>query len=140
MKIEEEMRQANEVATMDRIYREFWEQWNIEHGYIKKPTEKQKEAARIVIKTAQEYNINTKKVLAVVACESNFNKDAINYNDGGPGKHSVGAYQFQKSTFDSWSKKMGQELDYYSITDQSKVASYMIANGQIHQWSCARMI
>lgn len=87
------------------------------------PTSKHKEVAKKIVK-----------------CESSNNPNAINYNDGGKGKHSVGAWQFQEATFDGWSKKMGQELDYYSPLDQSKVGMYMLDHGQIHQWSCSRIL
>lgn len=87
-----------------------------------------------------QYGVKSELAEKIVYCESSYNKNAIHYNDGGKGKHSVGAWQFQKATFDLYAKKMGQELDYYSPLDQTKVASYMIAHGQLHQWSCSRII
>lgn len=87
-----------------------------------------------------KYGVKSETVKKIAHCESTLNPKAINYNDGGPGKHSVGILQFQASTFDGYSKKMGEKLDYYSTYDQAKVASYMIANGQISQWSCSRIL
>lgn len=87
-----------------------------------------------------KYGVKSETVKKIAHCESTLNPKAINYNDGGPGKHSVGILQFQKITFDGYSKKMGEDLDYYSTYDQAKVASYMISKGQIHQWSCSRIL
>lgn len=108
---------------------------------------KQEEQARIEKMSVPELidlvgKDSTHKTLAkkIVFCESSNNPKAIHYNDGGKGKHSVGAWQFQKSTFDEWSQKMGQELDYYSPLDQSKVGMYMLEHNQAYQWSCSRMI
>lgn len=87
-----------------------------------------------------KYGVKPEVVKKIAHCESTLNPKAINYNDGGPGKHSVGILQFQATTFAGYSKKMGEELDYYSTYDQAKVASYMISKGQIHQWSCSRIL
>ncbi len=76
----------------------------------------------------------------VATCESTMNPQAVNYNDGGIGKHSIGILQFQESTFNSYSKKMGEELDYHSSYDQVKVADYMVSQGQLRQWSCSRIL
>lgn len=76
----------------------------------------------------------------IAHCESRLNPKAINYHDGGHNKHSVGILQFQEATFKEWSKRLGEELDYYSSYDQIKVAKYMIEKGQARQWSCARIM
>jgi len=91
-----------------------------------------------IAKYSLEYGISPYQLTKTIACESGFKKNAVNYNDGGKGKHSVGILQFQKSTFDNYSKKMGEELDYYSYHDQIKVASYMFSKGQQRQWTCWR--
>ena len=82
---------------------------------------------------------NATELKKVAWCESRYNPQAINYNDGGKGKHSVGILQFQESTFLAYEKKLGEDLNYYSSFDQIKVANYMVEQGQIHQWSCARL-
>ena len=98
----------------------------------------------LIIKYAEQYNTSSKVLLSVAKCESGLNQNAINYNDGGKGKHSVGIFQFQKSTFDRWSndetnpRALGEELDYYSVNDQAKLASYMFSKGQGNQWTCYR--
>lgn len=83
---------------------------------------------------------NAEVLKKVATCESTMNPQAVNYNDGGPGKHSVGILQFQEKTFDSYAKKMGEELDYYSSHDQVKVADYMLSQNQGRQWTCFRKI
>lgn len=82
----------------------------------------------------------SKKLLAVAKCESSLNENAINRNDGGKGKHSVGILQFQKSTFDFWSNKMGSTYDYYSKVDQIKVAKFMFDEKQEWQWTCSKVL
>jgi hypothetical protein len=80
-------------------------------------------------------------VLSRVAfCESSHNPDAIHYNDGGKGKHSVGILQFQEATFLAYEKKMGEDLNYYSTYDQIKVADFMLNENQGRQWTCYRKI
>lgn len=85
---------------------------------------------------AKFYDIDKERMLKVIKCESGFNPNAIHYNDGGKGKHSVGLMQFQKSTFDLWEKKLGEDLDYYSYYDQIKLASFMWSKNQMNQWTC----
>lgn len=82
----------------------------------------------------------SKKLLVVAKCESSLNENAINKNDGGKGKHSIGIMQFQESTFDFWSNKMGDNYDYYSKVDQIKVAKYMFDNKQEWQWTCSKLL
>ena len=93
-----------------------------------------------IIKYAKEFNTSPDVLLAVAKCESNFKPNAIHYNDGGKGKHSVGIFQFQESTFNTWEDILGEDLDYYSYADQSKLAAFMVSEGQLRQWSCARII
>jgi len=87
---------------------------------------------------ASKYGISENTLLKVAKCESNLKPNAINYHDGGKGKHSFGVMQFQKSTFDYWETKLGEDLDYYSYHDQIKLASYMFSKGQIKQWTCGK--
>lgn len=93
-----------------------------------------------ITKFTKEYQIDETMFLKVAYCESKLNPNAIHYNDGGHGKHSVGIMQFQHNTFVTWSKIMGEDLDYYSYYDQIKLASYMWSKHQENQWSCYRLI
>lgn len=86
------------------------------------------------------YKINGDKLYKVLLCESRGKSDAIHYNDGGKGKHSVGVLQFQKSTFETWEDNLGEDLDYYSAYDQIKLASFMWNKGQQGQWTCYKLI
>lgn len=89
---------------------------------------------------ADVYGVSEKQLLATAFCESNLKTSAIHYNDGGKGKHSVGIFQFQYSTFMNWSKIMGEKLDYYSYHDQIKLAAFMFSKKQGSQWTCYRKI
>jgi soluble lytic murein transglycosylase-like protein len=104
-----------------------------------RPPEAQIASPRTLIaKYADMYNVSEKLLNGVIKCESNYNPKAIHYNDGGKGKHSVGIMQFQKSTFLTWEKRFGEDLDYYSYHDQIKLGAYMISKGQGNQWTCYR--
>lgn len=91
-------------------------------------------------KYSQIYNIDENMFLSVAKCESKLNPNAINYNDGGIGKHSVGVLQYQESTFYYWASVLGEQLDYYSYNDQIKLGAYMFSKGQGNQWTCYRKI
>lgn len=104
------------------------------------PIEKELSVEEILKEIPPKYGVDSEVVTAIAMCESTLNPDAIHYNDGGAGKHSVGILQFQRSTFDAYAQKMGEPMDYYSPLDQTKVASYMISRNQIHQWSCSRIL
>src|SRR5688572_13879987 len=85
---------------------------------------------------AQKYGAVESQLLKVATCESKLKPNAINYHDGGKGKHSFGILQFQESTFLAWEKKFGEDLDYYSYHDQIKLGAYMFSKGQQKQWTC----
>lgn len=70
-------------------------------------------------------------MLAVSKCESGYNPKAV--GDGGRARN---IFQFHKPTWDSFTKKMGEELDYNSYHDQSKVASWAFSNGYASHWTC----
>lgn len=76
---------------------------------------------------AYQYGAVETELLKVARCESNFKPDAIHYNDGGKGKHSVGIFQYQEATFEGFSKLLGEELDYYSYHDQAKLTAFVFA-------------
>jgi len=89
---------------------------------------------------ALQYGAVETELVKVGGCESNFNPNAIHYNDGGKGKHSVGIFQYQRSTFDGFSKLLGEELDYYSYHDQAKLTSFIFAKHPRlkSHWTCSR--
>ena len=93
-----------------------------------------------ITKYAKQYNTSPDVLLAVSKCESKLNPKAIHYNDGGKGKHSVGIFQFQESTFNTWEDRLGEDLDYYSYHDQAKLAAFMFSKNQQGQWTCARIL
>lgn len=84
---------------------------------------------------ASQYQIDESVFKKVMWCESNNNPDAI--GDNGKAKN---VYQFHKQTFDSYSKKVGEGLDYNSYHDQIKTAAYMFSIGQARQWTTYRAI
>lgn len=101
---------------------------------IKEPTPKE-----LISLYASQYGAVETQLLKVASCESGFNPKAFHKDDGGKGKHSVGIFQFQESTFLHWEKKLGEDLDYYSYHDQIKLASFMFSKGQQKQWTCYRI-
>jgi len=72
---------------------------------------------------------------AVIACESQYNPTAK-----GDGNRALGVAQFHKATFERLSKLMGEELDYYSYYDQTKLLAWGLENGYGNNWSAYRAI
>lgn len=93
------------------------------------PLEKQVELFTLVYGGDVELN---KKV---ISCESNGKQTAV-----GDSGLSRGIAQFQKPTFDSLSKKFGEELNYNSSYDQLKLLVWSIANGYGSNWTAWRAI
>lgn len=89
---------------------------------------------------SKQFNISENQLLRTAICESKLKPNAINYNDGGKGRHSFGILQFQESTFLTWEKKLGEDLDYYSYQDQIKLGAFMFSKGQQKQWTCFRIL
>lgn len=90
---------------------------------------------------ARQYGASEKELLTVAKCESGFKPNAVHTNDGGKGKHSVGIFQYQESTFNGFAKLLGEELDYYSYNDQAKLTAFIFAKYpklKTH-WSCYRI-
>ena len=71
----------------------------------------------------------------VMECESSGRHSAV-----GDGGRSRGIFQFQKATFISLSKLMGETLDFNSRFDQIKLATWAIANGHGDNWTAYRAI
>ncbi len=97
--------------------------------------------SQLISMYARQYGASEKELLIVAKCESRLNPDAIHYNDGGKGKHSVGIFQYQKSTFDGFDNLIGEDLDYYSYNDQVKLTAYIFAHYPKlkSHWTCYRI-
>lgn len=72
---------------------------------------------------------------AVIACESRY--EVAIKGDGG---RALGVGQFHKPTFERLSKLMGEELDYYSYYDQTKLLAWSLDNGYGSNWTTYRAI
>jgi hypothetical protein len=72
---------------------------------------------------------------AVIACESRY--EPTSKGDGGRA-NNVG--QFHKPTFERLSKLMGEELDYNSYYDQTKLLAWSLDNGYGANWTAYRAI
>ncbi len=81
------------------------------------------------------YSVDYKLIDKVIECESEYKNNVC----GDSGK-SCGIGQFQKTTFNDLSKKMGEQLDYYSEHDQIKLLTWSIANGYGKNWTAYRTI
>lgn len=72
---------------------------------------------------------------AVIRCESQYNEKAR-----GDGNRAWGVAQFHKPTFERLSKLMGEELDYNSYYDQTKLLAWSLDNGYGSNWTAYRAI
>ena len=103
---------------------------------IKEPTPKE-----LISLYASQYGASETQLLKVASCESQFNPNAFHKNDGGKGKHSVGVFQYQESTFDQFDNLIGEDLDYYSYHDQIKLTAYVFAKYPKlkSHWTCYKI-
>lgn len=88
-----------------------------------------------VDKYAEQYGVDSQVLKKVMFCESSNNPKAV--GDGGRARNVM---QFHKPTFDSYSKKFGEVLDYNSYHDQIKLASYMFSEGEESHWTCFKKV
>lgn len=84
---------------------------------------------------ASQYQVDASLLKKVMKCESSNNPKAV--GDGGRARNVM---QFHKPTFYSYSKKLGEELDYNSYQDQIKLAAYMFSINQGSHWTCLKMV
>ncbi len=78
----------------------------------------------------EQYACNSTQLKRVMKCESTNNPNATN------GIH-IGLFQFNPNTFRAYASKAGLvNSNIWNVDDQIRVAAYMFANGQAHQWSC----
>lgn len=82
-------------------------------------------------KYAAQYGIDANVFKKVMWCESSNNPYAI--GDSGLARNVM---QFHKSTFISYEKKLGIDLNYDSYKDQIQLAAYMFSIGEQRQWTC----
>lgn len=80
---------------------------------------------------ASQYGVSSKVLLDVAFCESSYRQSAI--GDSGKAK---GIFQFHQPTWESFTEKMGEELDRDSAIDQAKVAAWAFSNRLGSHWTC----
>lgn len=82
---------------------------------------------------AELHQVSEIELLTVAKCESGYNPKAI-----GDGGKAVNVFQYHKPTFIAFSKLMGEELDYYSYTDQAKLTAWIWKHkpGYKSHWTC----
>lgn len=82
--------------------------------------------AETVYAAASYYGVRYYTMMSLAACESNY--VTSEYSWAG----AIGIFQFLESTFYSYGSG-----DVWSVSDQSRVAAYMISIGEIGQWDCS---
>ena len=98
--------------------------------------EKSKECVVALInKYADQYDFDQKLALDIATCESELKTNAV----GDHGK-AYGIYQFHKPTFDEFSKKLGEKMDYHDTEDNIKLAIWALSKDKGQHWSCYRHI
>ena len=82
---------------------------------------------------AELHGANLSELLTVAKCESGYNPKAV-----GDGGRAVNVFQYHRPTFNSFSKLMGEELDYYSYLDQSKLTAWIWVHYPSYKshWTC----
>lgn len=88
-------------------------------------------------KAARDAGIDPDKFLRLISCESVWKEDAVGDNN-----RSFGILQFQKRTFDRFSKKYGREgWRIFDSYDQIDLAVLMIRDGYEDSWlHCSRKV
>lgn len=102
-------------------------------SYVRPPDPVVKTPKEQISFYASKYGASEKELLAVAKCESQFNPKAV--GDKGKAKN---IYQYHKPTFDSFSKLMGEKLDYNSYHDQAKLTAYIFSKHPKlkSHWTC----
>ena len=54
----------------------------------------------------------------------------------GDGGRAYGTFQFHRPTFEMFSERLGEPLEYDFWQDHIKLASWAFANNQAHHWTC----
>lgn len=83
---------------------------------------------------ADKYGANKHQLLTVAYCESGYKQYAV-----GDGGRAIGIFQYHEPTFNSYSRLLGEELDYYSAHDQAKLTAFIWTEypNEKRAWTCA---
>lgn len=94
-----------------------------------------------ITRYASQYGASEARMRVVIKCESNFNPEAVNWNDHhATSKGSHGIAQFAQGTIDGFGKQIGIENpDPYNVDHALEVMAYMFSEGQARHWSCYNM-
>lgn len=88
---------------------------------------------------ATRYYIDPKIMSDVVECESGYKVTAFNGKD--PNGGSYGVSQFQKGTFDWFTREMGiRDYDYRNPLHQLEVMAWAFDQGYASHWSCFKKL
>lgn len=82
---------------------------------------------------AQKWGVSAEKMKAVISGESNYRCTVYGDDD-----KAFGIAQFHRSTFDSFSKEMGETLNYYSCENQIELMAYAFSRGWQNHWTVYR--
>lgn len=86
---------------------------------------------------AELHNTSYTEISKVAYCESSHNPKAK-----GDGGRAFGVMQYHRPTFERFSRLKGEQLDYYSYTDQIKLTAWIWANYPQYKshWTCAKIV
>lgn len=107
---------------------------------VAKVDNEQVHLAELAYYEAVNNGVDPDKFISLINCESGFNRYARGDYDKKTGRHlSLGLLQYQKPTFDAYSKKYGIEGEYLDPIVQIKLAAKMIGDGgEKHWFHCSR--
>lgn len=94
-----------------------------------------KTTKEIVVDFAKKYQVSSTEMLGVMQCESKGNQSAV-----GDSGHAFGVYQYHVPTFNSFEKRMGEDLDINSKYDQIKLTAWAFSKGYQSHWTCYRIM
>jgi len=80
---------------------------------------------------SRRYGMKESLAVRIAACESQFKTDAVGDN----GK-AYGVFQFHKPTFEEFSRKFGEELEYTNPEHNIKLAVWALTHGLESHWTC----
>lgn len=94
-----------------------------------------KDIPTMVQEVASQNGANPTLMKKIAFCESSYRPEAV--GDGGRAKN---IFQFHKPTFDEFEAKYGEDLNYNSAYDQTKLASKMVRDGKGYHWTCFKKV
>lgn len=105
---------------------------NVEVNTVKKESPQE-----IIERVAEEFDLDSRIMVAVAKCESGLRHDGI-YGDGG---RAYGVAQFHRPTFEHFKVKAGMpELQYEKFEDQIILMAWMFSNGLQFHWTCYQKV